>query len=180
VIGAVLLASDPPTPRSNGEQLELLSPSHLLESALKPFLLFSLNPIVIVLGHDYHHILNMFKDLPSPVKIVIHRKPELGLPSALSVGLQALSPEIGGIVIAKGEQIIEARILEHLLKTFEQEEKKTGRKKRIVIPLYRGKRGFPWVVSSDFRKSLTKGEGDLTLGTFLKNQKKDILTVSVS
>lgn len=177
-IGAVVLAPEPPKFKSNGEQLELLSPSTLLESALKPFFLFPLEPIVLVLGHDYHRILNMLKDLSSRVKVVIHRKPERGLTSALSVGLSALSPELRGIVIAKGDQVTEVRVLDRLLKAFEKEEQRTRGKKRIIVPLTHGKRGFPWVISSELRQPLTRFDGDFTLANFLKNHRKDVLTVS--
>jgi len=183
-LGAVILTPEPPAP-TNGEQLELLAPSHLLEAALKPFFHFPLDPIVLVLGHDYHRILNMLNDLPPQVKVVIHRKPERGLSSALSVGLAALNPEIAGIAIAKGDQIVESRVLERLLKAFEREmsgdppkEEKKALKKRIIVPLYRGKRGFPWVVSSELRKPLSHLEGDFMLTSFLKENRKEILTVA--
>lgn len=178
-IAAVIVSPQAPASDTHGEQLELLSPSQVLEAALKPFLLFPLSPIVVVLGHDYHRILNLIKEVPPQVKIVIHRKPERGLVSALSVGLSALDVELKAIVIAKGDQIIEPRVLDRLLQTFENEEKKPDSKKRMVVPFYHGKRGFPWVVSSELRKPLARLEGEFTLDGFLRSNRKEVLKVEV-
>jgi molybdenum cofactor cytidylyltransferase len=173
-IGAVIVAPQGESSKRHEEQLGLFGPSQILEVALKPYLLFPFSQVVLVLGHDYHRVLNSLKGLPPRVKAVIHRKPERGWFSALSVGLAALDVELEGVVIAKGDQVIEPRVLERLLKKFEELSKK-----QILVPLYHGKRGFPWVISSEYRKPLTRLESDLEIDDFLKSNRKEVATVSV-
>lgn len=180
MIGAVIVASESVPHKGNGNgtgQLQLLSPTTVLESALKPFLNLALSPIVLVLGKDYHRVLNVLKT-PPDVKVVIHRKPERGFPSAVSVGLQALPPETIGVFIARGSHLLESRILEKLARHFEDENQKPAGKK-IIVPTYHGKRGFPWVISSGLKKEISRFEDDLTLGSFLKAHRKDVVTVPV-
>jgi len=183
MIGAVIIATDSASGgngngHGGGKQLALISPTYVLESAIKPFLKVSLKPVILVLGKDYHRILNVLKT-PREVKVVIHRRPERGFPSAVSVGLQSLPSEIEGAVIARGDHVLESRTLEKLIRYFEEESAKSRGGRKIVVPLYHGKRGFPWVIATSLKKEISRFEEDLTLGSFLKAYKKEVLTVPV-
>jgi CTP:molybdopterin cytidylyltransferase MocA len=178
-IGAIILAYQPQGPLREKDQLNLLPPFFSLETCLKNFFQISFKQIVLVLGYDYHHILNRFSMFPKSVKIVIHRKPEKGLGSALLVGLQALHHELNGVVISKGDTVVEAKVLEHLLQIFEENVNNPNSKKKVIVPLYSRKHGFPWVVSTQLKKSMMELKSETTLDVFLKKHKKEILTVAL-
>lgn len=154
---------------------------HVLEAVLAA----QTRPIVLVLGHQAAQartLLNPYLHLPD-LQIMENPAYQQGMSTSLRAGLQALTgsneyiaPEhIGGAIILLGDQpLITTSIIDDLVATWQ-----TGGK-RIVAPLYNGKRGNPVLFCADLFPELAAVTGDEGGRRVIEHHRQEIATVEVA
>jgi len=154
---------------------------HVLEAVLAA----QTRPIVLVLGHQAGQaraLLNRYLHLPD-LQIVENSAYQQGMSTSLRAGLQALTgsneyiaqEHIGGTIILLGDQpLITTSIINDLVATWQTEGK------RIVAPLYNGKRGNPVLFSADLFPELTAVTGDEGGRRVIERHRQEIATVEVT
>jgi molybdenum cofactor cytidylyltransferase len=120
--------------------------------------------------------------LPPDLQVIENPAYQQGMSTSLRAGLQALTgsnayaaqEHIGGAIILLGDQpLITSSIIDALVATWQA----TG--KRIVAPLYNGRRGNPVLFSADLFPELAAVTGDEGGRRVIERHREEIATVEV-
>jgi molybdenum cofactor cytidylyltransferase len=153
---------------------------HVLEAVLAA----QVRPIVLVLGHQVGQaqaLLSPYLHIPD-LQIVENPVYQQGMSTSLRAGLQALTgcnetteqKHIGGAIILLGDQpLITPSIIDDLVATWHMGGK------RIVAPLYNGKRGNPVLFSADLFPELATVTGDEGGRRVIERHREEIAPVEV-
>jgi molybdenum cofactor cytidylyltransferase len=155
-IGAVLLAAG----RSSrmGERNKLLVPIDgrpLVRHAAEALLASQVERTVVVTGHMAEAVEAALADLP----LDFARNPSFttGMSSSLRAGLDALPPDLDGVLVALGDMPrVSARLIDRMIAAFSPQE---GR--AIVVPTAARKRGNPVLFASAFIEPIRRLQGDV-------------------
>jgi molybdenum cofactor cytidylyltransferase len=152
---------------------------HVLEAVLAA----QTRPIVLVLGHQAEQARALLAPYLQPdLQIVENSAYQQGMSTSLRAGLQALTnssayiaqEHIAGTIILLGDQpLITTSIIDNLVATWQ-----TGGK-RIVAPLYNGKRGNPVLFSAELFPELAAVTGDEGGRRVIERHREEIATVEV-
>jgi molybdenum cofactor cytidylyltransferase len=131
---------------------------HTLEAALAA----QARPLIVVLGHRSDEVRAALSDYAAHAEIVLvtNSAYRQGMSTSLRAGLQALlerpdAATVGSALILLGDQpFISAPLLDRLIETW----RTSGR--RVVAPLYAGRRGNPVLFAADLFPELLAIEGD--------------------
>ncbi|HLI07959.1 MAG TPA: nucleotidyltransferase family protein [Ktedonobacteraceae bacterium] len=184
-IAAVILAAGSSSRMGEGRH-KLLLPlagrpvlAHVLDSVLAS----SARPIILVLGHRIDEVRAHIASYLNNSAITIVENPAYlqGMSTSMRVGLQALMAQmtgtsteqsISGAIILLGDQpLLTPQIIDALIST----RQKTG--KRIVAPLYEGKRGNPTLFDASLFPELLQVSGDEGGRGVLARHKEEVATV---
>lgn len=108
--------------------------------------------VLVVTGHEAQRIEEALDGEPA----VIVRNPDhpRGLSSSLKAGMEALPPEVVGVLVCLGDMPgIEARHVRHLIQAFTGEH-------AIIVPVHDGRRGNPVLLGRALFDELQDLEGD--------------------
>ncbi len=182
---AIILAAGSSS-RMERQQHKLLLPlgdrpviAHVVEAVLAS----RAQPILVVLGHQAEHVRAALADYSSDKRLLLVENSEYkqGMSTSLRAGLQAMngleSPVLeaidGAIVLLGDQPLITARVIDMLIATREETAKK------IVVPLYNGRRGNPVVFGADLFSELITVTGDEGGRSVVEHHRQDIATVEV-
>ena len=185
---AIILAAGSSS-RMGGGRHKLLLPldgrpvlSHVIDAALESYA----RPIVIVLGHQAGQVRTQIETyMPQPgINIVenaaylqgMSTSMHLGIQTSISYGYKKVdSPyAVDSALIMLGDQpMITSQVIDTLITTF----RATG--KRIVAPLYEGKRGSPVLFDASLFPELLQVSGDEGGRTVLEHHPQDVELVEM-
>ena len=155
-IGAVLLAAG----RSSrmGEQNKLLVPIDgraLVRHAAEALAGSQVVATVVVTGHMADAVEAALTGLP--LRVVRNPGYASGMSSSLRAGLDALPPDLDGVLVALGDMPrVSARLVDRMIAAFSPQE---GR--AIVVPTASRKRGNPVLFASGFIEPMRRLHGDV-------------------
>lgn len=187
-IAAIILAAGSSS-RMGGGRHKLLLPladrpvlAHVLDAALASVA----RPIILVLGHQSETVrASIAGYLTHPDLIVVENPDYLeGMSTSMRTGIQTLlarqspgveeMPTSAGALILLGDQpLVTTEIINTLITT----QQVTG--KRIVAPLYEGKRGNPTLFAASLFPELLEVSGDEGGRSVLTTHKDELATVEV-
>ncbi len=182
---AIILAAGSSS-RMERQQHKLLLPlgnrpvvAHVVEAVLAS----QAQPILIVLGHQAELVRAALTAYSSDKRLLFVENPEYkqGMSTSLRAGLQAMNglestvlEAIDGAIVLLGDQpLITARVIDILIATREETTKK------IIAPLYNGRRGNPVVFSVDLFPELMIVTGDEGGRSVVEHHRQDIATVEI-
>lgn len=186
-IAAIILAAGSSSRMGAGRHKLLLSLAghpvlaHVLDAALAA----SARPVILVLGHQADTVRGQIANYLDHPAIIIVENPDYlqGMSTSMRAGLQALQVQsegqtvetpISGAVILLGDQpLITPQIIDALITT----QQETG--KRIVAPLYEGKRGNPTLFAASLFPELLQVTGDEGGRAVLARHKEELAVVEV-
>ncbi len=155
---------------------------HVIEAALAS----RARPILIVLGHQAEQVRSQIASYVEHTAITLIENPDYlqGMSTSMRIALEALvsnddkkkhmEQEIDSALIILGDQpLITPQIIDALIDTW----RKTG--KRIVAPLYAGKRGNPTLFAASLFAELQAVSGDEGGRSVLARHKEDLETVEL-
>jgi molybdenum cofactor cytidylyltransferase len=124
----------------------------IIEEVIETFLRTKVNEIIVVLGRDHEILRNILS--PYPVKVVYNSNYATGKASSIKRGLQAIDVRAEGIMIAMGDMpLIEPQLVDRMIDVFLE-------KRKIVVPVWEGKKGHPVLFPRAFQAELMKITGD--------------------
>ncbi|HET9921220.1 MAG TPA: nucleotidyltransferase family protein, partial [Ktedonobacteraceae bacterium] len=187
-IAAIILAAGSSS-RMGGGRHKLLLPladrpvlAHVLDAALASVA----RPIILVLGHQSETVRASIADyLTHPDLIVVENPNYLeGMSTSMRTGIQTLlarqspgveeMPTSAGALILLGDQPL---VTTEIINTLITAQQVTG--KRIVAPLYEGKRGNPTLFAASLFPELLDVSGDEGGRSVLTTHKDELATVEV-
>lgn len=174
MITGVLLAAGKSTRMGQMKQLTFFQEKPLLERSLQPLIDSSLDEIILVLGYQYHEVLNTIKIKDKRLRVVINRQYEKGMSTSIRAAVKSVSDKTEAVIIALGDQpLITGAIIDRLIREFKRNNK------GIVAPTYKGRRGNPVMLSRKYFSALAKLTGDEGAKSILKDNPTDIIKVEI-
>ena len=152
MISSIILAAGESKRFGEPKQLYRIGKDSLIEIVLKLTMDF-FDEIIVVLGHENEKILPFING--DKIKVVINYNYRKGMSESLKIGGRYLSESTSHFAIFLVDMPF---IKKTTIKTLIQHLNK--RRREIVAPFYKGKRGFPVFFSRDFLKDLKEIAGD--------------------
>lgn len=143
--------------------------SHIVEQILAS----SIDKIYVVTGHSKELVSRELSTLP----VVIVNNPEYksGMLSSVRCGLRNLPEKCRAVLVALGDQpSITTTLIDEMLESFAATDKK------ILVPLYRGKKGHPMLFSKIYCDEILTNYGDVGLRGLLHAHPEDVYEKTVS
>lgn len=186
---AIILAAGSSS-RMGGGRHKLLLPLHdrpVLAHVLDAVLASQAHPVVIVLGHQAEQVrTQIFPDKIHQDIIIVENQDYLqGMSTSMHLGIQVFisngyvkdgtSDAVDSALILLGDQpLLTAQVIDSLITTY----RTTG--KRIVAPLYAGKRGSPVLFDRSLFPELLEITGDEGGRRVVERHREDVEGVEVS
>jgi molybdenum cofactor cytidylyltransferase len=186
---AIILAAGSSS-RMGGGRHKLLLPlgdrpvlAHVIAAALAS----QASPILIVLGHQAEQVRTQIAPFTALSAVISIENPAYlqGMSTSLRAGLQALLQRqntheqafhsLDGVIILLGDQpLMTAHSIDALITC----KQATG--KRIIAPLYNGKRGNPVLFDASLFPELLEISGDEGARSVIERHKQDVATIELS
>ena len=186
---AIILAAGSSS-RMGGGRHKLLLPLHdrpVLAHVIDATLASQAHPVVIVLGHQAEQVRTKINSYAAHPHLIIVENPDYlqGMSTSMHLGIQILisngyaknkaSYAVDSALIVLGDQpLITPRVIDSLITTY-----RTTRK-RIVAPLYDGKRGSPVLFDKSYFPELLEISGDEGGRKVLERHREDVEVVEIS
>lgn len=171
-ISALLLAAGESQRMGRPKQLLPLGESTLIEVALENLLRSRLQEVIVVLGFMAEEIRPRVET--KGVRVAVNPHYKEGMASSLRVGLEALDPRAGGILVALADQpFIPPEVIDRLIEAFQRTSK------GIVVPVFQGRRGHPVIFHRRYEEELRCLSGDQGGRELLQRKPGELLEVDV-
>ncbi len=156
-------------------ELKLLLPydrTTIIETVIHKVVSSRVDETLVVLGSHWRTIKRKIEHLP--VVTAVNPGYKQGMLSSVVRGIAGLPHRCRAVVVALGDQPeVSTRIINRLLRVHHQ-----GRK-GIIVPVYRRKRGHPFLIDLKYRAEIAALDPTVGLRELLMKHPKDILEVRV-
>ncbi len=133
----------------------------------------NIGAVYVVVGHEGSRIADELS--LRRVTIVTNPDYKLGMLSSVRCGLQVLPQWCEKVLVALGDQpAITSELVSHMVQSFSTTHK------GILVPVYRGKRGHPVILSMQYRDEIMSSFDDTGLRGLLHAHADDIFELNVS
>ena len=148
----------------------------------KPVLLYSaealhnstVDEILLVVGKDYHQVLNKIRFKSPKLRIVMNRRYDRGFSSYLRAGMGMLSPECEAVFVVPGEYPLVYPSLYDKMIAFLNSEK-SG----IMAPVYKNQVGYPYLFRKRYFNQIKRLTGNDIGSSIMERFAKDVFNVEV-
>ncbi len=129
--------------------------------------------VYVVVGHQRQRIVAELSG--RAVSVVTNPDHGRGMLSSVRCGIEALPPQCEAIVVALADQpAITAELVDAMAESFATVNQ------RILVPVYRGRRGHPLLLSADYRGEILTRHDDLGLRGLLSAHGDDVFELPAS
>jgi molybdenum cofactor cytidylyltransferase len=126
--------------------------------------------VIVVVSEQTGKILREIED--GRVRIILNPAPEEGMGGSIREGVAAVHPGSEGILIALGDQpLLDPRTVNCLVRAF------VPGRGRIVLPVYRGRRGHPVLFDRCYRDELLGLRGDMGGRSILERYSSRVIEI---
>jgi molybdenum cofactor cytidylyltransferase len=147
----------------------------MIAHAVDTLLASKLDEIIVVLGYESDRVKEAIGQ--RRIKIVENLRYREGLYTSINAGLAAVSSHARAILIYLTDQpLIEPEEINFLIDSFSEAAKAN---KRIVVPLFKGQRGNPVLVSSAYRASMLGISGRTGCRRVIEQYPGDVHTIEM-
>lgn len=173
MIGAVILGAGESKRMGEPKILLPYGTKTMIETVIEKTLASRVDRTLVVLGPEWRKIRRMLKAYD--VQIVVNLRFREGMLSSVQRGIFALPRSYRAAVIVLADQpTLSARVIDSLIGVY------CRRKKGLVVPVYRKKRGHPLLVDLKYRQEIEKLDPRVGLRQLLERHPEDLLEVKVS
>lgn len=146
--------------------------STIIETVVNKAVKSGSDHVIVVLGSHREEIRE--KILQLPVDIVVNESYNDGMLSSIHHGLEAVSRRASAFIIMLGDQpMIPEGIIDRLIEAYKRSAKK------IIIPVFQGKKGHPVLIDLDFREEINHLNPDTGLRELMRSHAEDIYELKV-
>ncbi len=173
LVSAILLAAGESKRMGRPKLLLPFGDSTVLGQTIDNLVSSMVDEVVVVLGARGQEVGRAVA--ARPVKAVFNPDYRRGMSTSLTCGLKQISRRARWVMVALADQpLVDTGTYNRLI------EAATGSQKGIVVPVYRGKRGNPIILSAAYRGELMSLEGDVGGREVVKEHPGDVLELAVS
>jgi molybdenum cofactor cytidylyltransferase len=134
-------------------QLKQLLPIHdkpIIRHCLDNLIAAGIQNIIVVLCPQAHEVVNTIRDIP--VQIVFNREPKSEMAESVRIGLHAIDDSSSGVIVSLSDHpLVTIATLKRLVHCYLETPDK------IIIPLYKGKRGHPTIFPRHIIEKISEG-----------------------
>jgi molybdenum cofactor cytidylyltransferase len=144
----------------------------IIEAVIRRVVSSRVDEVLVVLGSRWRKIKKQIEHFP--VTTAVNLRYKQGMLSSVVRGIAALPRRCRAVVIVLGDQPdVRTGIINRLLRAHRQG------KKGIIVPVYRGKRGHPFLIDLKYRTEIAALDPEVGLRELLMKHPEDILEVRV-
>lgn len=152
--------------------------AHVIETTLAS----QTRPIIVVLGHQAEQVRAAITQYANHPMITIIENPDYrqGMSTSLHAGVEAIINQAVASSVPDSALIIlgdQPMMIAHILDTLITTRQTTG--KRIIAPLYDGKRGNPILFAASLFPELLEVTGDEGARSVIERHRQDVATVEL-
>jgi molybdenum cofactor cytidylyltransferase len=145
----------------------------IIETVVEAVLASKVHQTLVVLGSGSPEIRKKIKRYP--VLITFNARFRHGMLSSVLRGIEGLPADCEAAVVVLADQpAVRAAVIDALIEAFHRE------KKGIVVPVYRKKRGHPFIISLKYREAIKRLDPGTGLRELLHRHPEDIHEVRIS
>lgn len=163
-----------------GSQNKLLLPFRgkaLIEHIADNVLQSGAGEVIVVIGYEANKISDLLKD--RPLRMVMNENYPQGQTTSIHAGVVAAAADSSGFMICLSDlPLIAPEEYARLIRAFEASFRST--EKRILIPVYEGRRGNPVIFSTAFREDILAHQGLMGCKGIIKQNPDQVLEVEMS
>jgi molybdenum cofactor cytidylyltransferase len=154
MVSAIILAAGEAKRMGRLKQLLPLGQSTILEKTIENVVSSQVEETIVVLGYQAEKILPRINS--AAVKITVNPLYRDGMSTSIIAGLMAVDAKAEAIMLVLADQpFIDSQVINRLLGEYQRHHK------GIIIPVYRGKRGHPVIISLRYKAELMALKGDI-------------------
>ncbi len=173
MIGAVILGAGESKRMGEPKVLLPCGEKTMIETVIETTLDSRVDKTLVVLGSHWRKIGRIVKAYD--VQITVNLRFREGMLSSVQRGISALPRSSRAAVIVLADQpALSARVIDSLIGAYFR------RKKGLVVPVYRKKRGHPLLIDLKYRQEIGKLDPRIGLRQLLQRHPDDLLEVKVS
>ncbi len=145
----------------------------MIETVIQKTLDSRVDRTVVVLGSEWRKIRQKIKTYD--VQIAVNSRFREGMLSSVQRGISVL-PRLcqAAVIILADQPALSARVIDRMIEAYGR------RKKGLVVPVYRKKRGHPLLIDLKYRQEIGALDPRVGLRQLLQRHSGDILEVNVS
>jgi molybdenum cofactor cytidylyltransferase len=172
LVSAILLAAGKSERMGQNKLLLPFGGRTVIQRTLDSLIASRVGEIIVVLGSRAQEINASIGNRRALV--VLNPNFARGMSTSLIIGFGMVSSQARFVIVALGDQpLITPRVYNQLVEAAQNSEK------GIVLPVYKGERGNPIVISTSYRADILKQRGDIGGRELLRQYPTDILEVPV-
>ncbi len=171
-VSVVILAAG--VSRRMGEPKMLLpyGKSTIIETVVETALLSKADHVVVVTGGHGSEIRNKLNRFA--VDVIVNSDYLSGMLSSVQAGIRSLPSDTKAAMIMLGDQpMVKTEVIDQLIEAY------NNHAERIVIPVYKGKRGHPLLVDMSFRQDIEKLDPEKGLRQLIMENPDEVLEMDV-
>jgi molybdenum cofactor cytidylyltransferase len=172
MVSGAILAAGYSTRMGMPKQSVVIGKSSMLQMVTDVFLASKLEEVIVVVRPGL--ALKLREPLPSRVKLVSNLEAEKGMSSSLRIALNALGGS-DAVLVGLGDM---PAVLTSTIDSLVEAYRKSG--KRIVIPIYEGRRGNPVLFDRILFGDLEALSGDVGGKDVIRQNEDEVLEVTVT
>lgn len=154
MISAIVLAAGESKRMGSTKQLLRFGDKTLVEHVVDNVLASNVGETIVVIGCQASSVGAVLKN--RPVKLVLNENYREGMSTSIRAAMEQGSSAAQGVLIVLGDQPgVTADVIDKLVSSFE------GGKGRIIVPVYKGRRGNPVLFDIKYKAELMKLSGDV-------------------
>ncbi|KYH31956.1 selenium cofactor biosynthesis protein YqeC [Neomoorella mulderi] len=171
-VGAIVLAAGAGERYGGDKQLLSIAGQPMVRRVVTTALAAVPGNVVVVLGHEAGRVAAALEGLAAD--IAYNPGYRRGLSTSLQAGLAALGPESRAALFVLADQPgVTPDVITRLAGAYRQEGKK------IIVPVYQGRRGNPVLIDRDLWPQILALQGDVGAREIIRAHPEEVLTVEV-
>ncbi len=172
MISAIILGDSPA--RKYVWQIERLKGKPVLLHCAEALHNSLVDEILLVVGKDYHQILNKISFKSPKLRIVMNRRYERGYSSYVRAGMGMIAHNCEAVFVVRGDYpLIGSSLIDKMIAAYRSE------KQGIIIPVYKEQHGYPILFDNRHFNSIKRLTGDHIGGSLVDKYARDLLKIEV-
>lgn len=172
MISAIILGDSPA--RKYVWQIERLKGKPVLLHSAEALHNSLVDEILLVVGKDYHQVLNKINFKSPKLRIVMNRRYERGFSSYVRAGMGMISHNCEAVFVVRGDYpLISSSLIDKMIAAYRSEN--SG----IIIPVFKEQHGYPILFDNRHFNSIKRLTGDHIGGSLVDKYARDLLKIEV-